>query len=321
MVATERPRLRATTSAQFPLRLNTGRVRDQWHTMARSGLSPRLANHLPEPFVEIHPDDAARAHVADGGFARVTSPHGSCVLKVMVKEGQRRGALFVPIHWSDETASSARIGDLVAGEVDPYSGQPESKGTPAAIASVGYALRGFALGLSRDALPDDTWWSAVTVKNGAGLLLASNASIDAWRERFRKAVGKAELAEYRDEFRGIYRVAAYCDGRLSACVFLGPSDPASAWDQVKILFEAGVLDIAQRQALLSGRSVSGLPSAGPIVCACFSVGLNTIRETIESGEAATVEEIGKLLRAGTNCGSCVPELKRIVATTSAPQTA
>jgi assimilatory nitrate reductase catalytic subunit len=49
--------------------------------------------------------------------------------------------------------------------------------------------------------------------------------------------------------------------------------------------------------------------------------LTTIREKIESGEAATVEEIGKLLRAGTNCGSCVPELKRIVATTSAPQTA
>ena len=321
MVVTERPRLRAATSAQFPLRLNTGRVRDQWHTMARTGLSPRLASHLPEPFVEIHPDDAARARVADGGFARVSSPSGSCVLKVMVKEGQRRGVIFVPIHWSDETASSARIGDLVAAEVDPYSGQPESKGTAAAIAPVSYALRGFALGLSRDALPDDTWWSAVTVKNGTGLLLASDASIDIWREQFRKAVGTAELAEYRDAFRGIYRVAAYSDGRLSACVFLGPSEPASAWDQVKTLFEAGVLDVAQRQALLSGRPASGVRSAGPTVCACFSVGLTTIREKIESGEAATVEEIGKLLRAGTNCGSCVPELKRIIATTSAPQTA
>ena len=258
MVATERPRLRATTSAQFPLRLNTGRVRDQWHTMARSGLSPRLANHLPEPFVEIHPDDAARYGVADGEFARVSSPHGGCVLRVMVKEGQRRGVIFVPIHWSDENASAARIGDLVAGEVDPYSGQPESKGTAAAIASVSYALRGFALGLSRDALPDDTWWSAVTVKNGVGLLLASNASIDAWRAQFRKAVGEVGLAEYRDEFRGIYRVAAYGDGRLGACVFLGPSEPASAWDQLKTLFEAGVLDVAQRQALLSGRSASGV---------------------------------------------------------------
>ncbi len=321
MVVTERPRLRATVSPQFPLRLNTGRVRDQWHTMARSGLSPRLANHLPEPFVEIHPDDAARFGVVDGGFARVSSTHGSCVLKVMVKEGQRRGVIFVPIHWSDETASSATIGDLVAGEVDPYSGQPEAKGTPAAIAPVSFAHRGFALGLSRDALPDDTWWSAVTVRNGTGLLLASDASIDAWRERFRNAVSNMELAEYRDEFRGIYRVAAYSEGKLEACLFLAPADAASSWDQVKALFEAGVLEAAQRQALLSGRAANGSASAGPIVCACFGVGLTTIRDKIESGEAATVEEIGKLLRAGTNCGSCLPELKRIIATTSAPQTA
>jgi len=321
MVATERPRLRATVSAQFPLRLNTGRIRDQWHTMARSGLSPRLANHLPEPFVEIHPGDATRYHLADGGFAQITSPHGSCVVKVMVKEGQRRGAIFVPIHWSDETASSATIGDLVAGEIDALSGQPEAKATPAAVAPISFARHGFALGLSRHALPDDTYWSAVTVRNGSGLLLASDASIDAWREAFRGAMGSAELAEYRDEFRGVYRVAAFAAGKLEACLFLGPSDTPSAWHQIRALFEVGVLDAAQRQALLSGRAANGAASAGPVVCACFSVGLTTIRDKIESGEATTVDEIGKLLRAGTNCGSCVPELKRILATTRAPQTA
>jgi assimilatory nitrate reductase catalytic subunit len=321
MVATERPRLRATLSAQFPLWLNTGRVRDQWHTMARSGLSPRLANHLPEPFVEIHPDDAARYGVVDGGFARVTSQQGSCVLKVMVKEGQRRGAIFAPIHWSDETASSARIGDLVAGDVDPWSGQPEAKATPSMVAPISFARHGFALGLPRAALPADTWWSAVTIRNGAGLLLASDASIDLWRETFRGAKNSAEFAEYRDEVRGIYRVAAFADGKLGACLFLGPTDAPAPWDQVRALFEAGVLDAAQRQALLSGRAANGSASAGPIVCACFSVGLTAIRDKIESGEAATVEEIGKLLRAGTNCGSCVPELKRILATTPQPQTA
>ncbi len=321
MVATERPRPRATVSAQFPLRLNTGRIRDQWHTMARSGLSPRLANHLPEPFVEIHPDDAARFDLDDGGFALVTSPHGRCVLKVMVKEGQRRGVIFAPIHWSNETASSARIGDLVASEVDALSGQPEAKATPAAVAPVSFARHGFALGLARHALPDDTWWADVTVRNGSGLLLASNASIDVWREAFRRAMGRAELAEYRDEFRGVYRVAAFADGKLEACLFLGPADTPSVWDQVRALFEAGVLDAAQRQALLSGRAASGAASVGPVVCACFGVGLTTIRNKVESGEATTVDEIGKLLRAGTNCGSCVPELKRILANARAPQTA
>ena len=321
MVAPERPRLRTGVSAEFPLRLNTGRVRDQWHTMTRTGLSPRLANHLPEPFVEIHPDDAARFGLSDGGFARITSPHGSCVLKVIVKEGQRRGAIFAPIHWSDETASSARIGELVAAEFDPLSGQPEAKATPAMVAPVSFACHGFALGLSRDALPPDTWWTAVTVRNGSGVLLASDASLDVWSDGFRAAVGKAELAEYRDAFRGTYRAAAFNDGRLAACLFLGPVDAASSWDQVKALYEAGILEAAQRQGLLSGRAANGAASAGPIVCACFSVGLTTIRASIENGEAATVEDIGKLLRAGTNCGSCVPELKRIIATTPAAQTA
>ncbi len=321
MVVTERPRLRETVSAQFPLRLNTGRVRDQWHTMARTGLSPRLANHLPEPFVEVHPDDAARFGVSDGGFARVSSQHGACVLKVMVKDGQRRGAIFVPIHWSDETASSGRIGDLVTGEVDSVSGQPEAKATPAAIAPVSFARHGFAIGFPRDALPDGTWWSAVTVRNGAGLLLASDASIDVWRDQFRSAMGRAEFAEYRDEFRGIYRVAAFGDDKLAACLFLAPPDGALAWDQVRTLFEAGALDVAQRQALLSGRAAKGTASAGPVVCACFGVGLTAIRDKIASGEAASVEDIGKLLRAGTNCGSCVPELKRLLATTREAQTA
>jgi len=63
-----------------------------------------------------------------------------------------------------------------------------------------------------------------------------------------------------------------------------------------------------------------LVSAGPIVCACFSVGLATIRDAIQSGAATSVDAIGQALRAGTNCGSCLPELKRIVADPAAEAT-
>ena len=83
-------------------------MRDQWHTMTRSGLSPRLAHHTPEPFVEMHPDDAAACGVAHDGFARLRSAHGECVLKVVVSEGQQRGALFAPIHWSRRDGVVAR---------------------------------------------------------------------------------------------------------------------------------------------------------------------------------------------------------------------
>jgi assimilatory nitrate reductase catalytic subunit len=73
--------------------------------------------------------------------------------------------------------------------------------------------------------------------------------------------------------------------------------------------------------VLSGKSTDGLPDPGPVICACFGVGLNVIRAALESGAAANAEEIGMALRAGTNCGSCLPELRRIVAHGRVAQTA
>jgi assimilatory nitrate reductase catalytic subunit len=322
LIAPEPPAPRSATSEAFPLVLNTGRIRDQWHTMTRSGLSPRLGAHLPEPFVEVHPIDAAAAGLRDGGFARVNTAYGACVLKVIVSAGQRRGSLFAPIHWSGETAASARVGALVAPITDPFSGQPEAKATPAAIAPVDYALRGFALSRQKLALPDGNWWARIAVRHGAGVLFASNEPAAAWRDSARTLFGDGvELAEYLDEPRQSFRVAAFEDGRLVGSLFVGPADAVPQWDAVKVLFEADALEDRERRAVLSGQSTSGLPDAGPIVCACFGVGLNTIRDAITSGEAESVEAIGKSLRAGTNCGSCLPEVRKIVAGTKVNETA
>ncbi len=115
------------------------------------------------------------------------------------------------------------------------------------------------------------------------------------------------------EQRGIYRAAAFVAGGSPAALFIGAAETAPQWDAVKALFETETLADEARRVLLSGRSADGLASAGPIVCACFSVGLATIRAAIQAGAATSVEGIGEALRAGTNCGSCLPELKRIVA--------
>jgi assimilatory nitrate reductase catalytic subunit len=313
-VAPERPAPRAATGKDFPFRLNTGRVRDQWHTMTRSGQSPRLGAHLPEPFVEVHPADAKAMALIDGGFARVATRFGSCVLKVAVTDRQRRGSLFAPIHWSDATASAARICDLVMPETDRYSGQPDAKATPAAIAPATFAYRGFALARWPLVMPDGTWWARVAVPKASGLLLASNDGPETWRGCARDMFDDgAELAEYSDAQRSVYRVAAFVDGALVGCLFLGPTEAAPQWDAVKPLFEADTLADDARRVILSGRSADGLASAGPTVCACFGVGLATIRAALQSGAATSVETIGAALRAGTNCGSCLPELKRIVA--------
>ena len=111
-------------------------------------------------------DDAAKAGLHHGGFARVSSPYGACVLKVVVSDGQLRGSLFAPIHWSGETASSARVGSLVTPATDPFSGQPEAKATPVSIAPVEFRYRGFALSRARLALPTETWWARTAINGG-----------------------------------------------------------------------------------------------------------------------------------------------------------
>src|SRR5712671_6013535 len=313
-IAPEIPALRTETHAGRPLRLNTGRIRDQWHTMTRTGSSPRLGQHLPEPFVEVHPDDAIRFGVADGGFARVVTDYGQCTLKVAVSERQQRGMLFAPIHWSEANASTARVGALVAPFTDPFSGQPENKATPASIAPVEYVFRGFALSRSPLEMPPQApqvWWTRVAVAGGYGYLFADNADLARWQSWLRSVAGD-DLAEYKDLGGGVYRAASFAEGRIETCLFVGPARDAGDWDVVKQLFAADGLSDDQRRMLLSGKSIDGLASAGPIVCACFGIGRTTICDAIAAG-AGSAAQIGVQLKAGTNCGSCIPELKRLIA--------
>ena len=310
-VAPEPPMLRTEIHEGRPLRLNTGRIRDQWHTMTRTGTSARLGSHLPEPFVEVHPDDAARYGLADGSFARITTDHGQCTLKVVVTAKQQRGMLFAPIHWSQANASAARVGALVAPLTDPFSGQPEAKATPASIAPYNYVFRGFALSRKPLSLPDHAWWARAAIGGGLGYLIADNADLKDWSSWLRSVAGD-ELAEYSDFGDGVYRAASFADGAIETCLFLGPARDAGDWEVAKELFAVAALTDEQRRLLLSGKPVQGLASTGPIVCACFGVGRTTISETIAAG-AGSAAEIGARLKAGTNCGSCIPELKRLIA--------
>ena len=314
-IAPEIPALRTETTAARPLRLNTGRIRDQWHTMTRTGESPRLGQHLPEPFVEVHPDDALKYGVADGDFARVTTDYGQCTLRVVVSERQQRGMLFAPIHWSEANATGARVGSLVAPFTDPFSGQPENKATPASIAPYEYVFRGFALSRQPLELPAHAWWARVAVNGGHGYLFADNADLAGWQSWLKSFAGD-DLAEYMDFGGGVYRAASFSGDRIEACLFIGPAQDAGDWNVVKGLFAADTLGNDQRRMLLSGKSADGLANAGPIVCACFGVGRTTICDTIAAG-ARSAAEIGAKLKAGTNCGSCIPELKRLIVQTGA----
>lgn len=107
--------------------MNTGRVREQWHTMTRTGRSSRLAAHIAEPFVEIHPEYAARSGLKAAGLARFENGHRSAMLRVLFTERTAPGQIFVPIHWTDANSGAGRVGALVPLRVDPVSGQPALK--------------------------------------------------------------------------------------------------------------------------------------------------------------------------------------------------
>jgi assimilatory nitrate reductase catalytic subunit len=119
----------ASADEQWPLVLNTGRVRDQWHTMTRTGV-PRLMAHQREPLLDVHPADAARLGLVEGALARVESLHGATVLPVRLSSELRRGEVFAPMHWTDAFSSAGPIDRIVGAATDPVSGQPELKATP-----------------------------------------------------------------------------------------------------------------------------------------------------------------------------------------------
>ena len=174
-------------------------------------------------------------------------------------------------------------------------------------------FRGFALSRKPLPLPAHAWSARVAVNGGYGYLFADNADLAGWQS-WLKSVTSDDLAEYKDFGGGVYRAASFSGDRIETCLFIGPARDAGDWNVVKGLFAADTLGTDQRRMLLSGKSADGLANAGPIVCACFGVGRNTICDTIAAG-ARSAADIGARLKAGTNCGSCIPELKRLIAQT------
>ncbi|MFO7593450.1 MAG: nitrate reductase, partial [Pseudomonadota bacterium] len=158
IAVTPRPPVIAT-DADFPLRLNTGRVRDHWHSMTRSGKSPRLATHIQEPYAEIHPEDAEHFNLKDNTLAIVKSHHGHIIVRVKVSEPQQRGSIFVPIHWNNQFASAARVDTLVCADTDPISGQPELKHAPVHIEPYKPTWYGFLLSRRRLTPNEAAYWS------------------------------------------------------------------------------------------------------------------------------------------------------------------
>ena len=306
----------ASISEIYPLVLNTGRIRDQWHTMTRTGKSARLSGHIQESFISIHTDDAKKYQINNNSLVIVTSEKGQIVVRANLCDSQQVGTVFIPMHWNDQFASNSVVGKLIDNVIDPVSGQPEFKHTAVAIQEKQPAWYGFILSRRKLKIRHASYWS---VSKGRGFWryeVAGDEAAADWancaRQLLCQNADNVEWVEYFDSAQGRYRGARIENGHLESCIFIGPEQDLPERDWLAKLLAKESLQEDERISILTGKPLSGQHDAGPIICSCFSVGLNTLTEAITKQHLTTVEAVGAVLKAGTNCGSCIPELKRLI---------
>jgi assimilatory nitrate reductase catalytic subunit len=300
------PAAAAAIDPEFPLRLNTGRYRDQWHTMTRTGYAPTLAQHRREALLEIHEADAALYGLVDGGLAQVATASGAAIFRVSLTNNQRRGDIFVPMHWTDVMAGGGRANLLPAQITDPVSGQPAFKNTPARVAPVTPEWRGFLLRRDVFAPQSLLHWSRSRVAGGWLYDLAGMGPVDV-----AALLPAGERLEVADHQRGMRRIALRCaDGALAAALFITRDGTLPARDWIA----AQLGKDGQAQEWLAARPSTPAPDRGAMVCVCHGVGEKDVEAAVRGG-ACSVAAVGVATKAGTNCGSCRPALARILAQT------
>lgn len=307
----------ARRNTEFPFTLNTGRIRDQWHTMTRTGKSARLSAHLAEPFAEIHPRDALDYDIRDADLVDLVSETGAHVIvRALLTDRQARGSIFVPMHWTGETAALGRIDALVPSRTDPVSGQPASKNVAIAARPYRAPVYGFVVCTNRPdqaALPF-AYWALARAEGGHRLELAGESPHEGWelwaRAAFSLPAG-ADMVGYVDTVGGGTRLAFFDGQQLLAALFLSDRPVAVSRQWAISQLTAEHPDRSARSRVIAGRPAAGQIDKGAIVCSCFSVGINEIAASIRSG-CGTVEAVGQAVNAGTNCGSCRAEIRRII---------
>ena len=296
------------------LRLNTGRVRDHWHTMTRTGRSARLSAHMAEPYCEIHPEDAVRLGLKEAGLARLQARGYEAILRVLISPDQRPGSVFAPMHWNSATSSGGAINGLVAPLTDPFSGQPALKGSTVALGEAGLAFHGFAVSARKPETAGLDYWALARTQGGWRLEFAlKDAPGDFARFAAHLICNDAPHLEAQDPRLGLQRYAAFAGTVLAGAVFLGrgPVAVSRSWVAGELTREQ--ISLSGRWRILAGRAAvdAGSVDKGAIVCACRSVGINQINAAIVAG-CRSVLAVGEATDAGTQCGSCRPEIMEAI---------
>jgi assimilatory nitrate reductase catalytic subunit len=263
----------------------------------------------------VHPKDAIRFRLLDGGLARVSGRRSAIVLRVAIDGGQRPGEVFAPIHWNGRTASGAVVGDLIDAATDPFSGQPELKQAPVMVEPLAPSWHGVMLSRKALDLPRSFYWAKAAGEAHSIWRLAGEQGDD-WPATAKQWLGAdGEWIEFLDPNRGHYRAARLVEGRLDSVLFIFPWATDFSPDWVAAAFGRAAIPGEERATLVAGAPPGGDRGRDKTVCACFNVGLAAIRAAILDHRLSSAAEVGAMLKAGTNCGSCVPEIRAILAGT------
>lgn len=304
----------------YPFSLTTGRVRDQWHTMTKTGRVPSLMQHVPMPRLSMNPKDAKTLNLNEGDLVEVTSRYGNIIAPLRLTEDIGEGVLFMPMHWGDMTGKGSRVNNLIASAVDPISKEPEFKHSAVSITpfeskwKATIMLAGEHIELGREIIKNYSYGfvscmgqaNPVTWINIADTSDLGLSVIDT-----RLNIGEdIDSLTYNDNRHNIHKRAWIKDNKVFAIRFTGSSSSETDWLRGLMLEGTDISDI--RPYLLSPEGpLSKVDTKGEIICACKNIGRIEIEKAIEEG-AETVEGIKSVLAAGTGCGSCVPEIKDIL---------
>ncbi|AMO55790.1 nitrate reductase [Endozoicomonas montiporae] len=289
----------------YPLLLNTGRIRDQWHTMTRTALSARLSQHIDEPFIEVHPDDASRLMIKDQSYCRVSSAFGNAVLKVTVTDSCKQGTVFAPMHWSRTNSRSGAIGSLVNPLTDPVSRQPDCKHTPVRLEAFDFNWHGVFLTREKLDMQAFTYGTEVRMQHGFRYELSDDQDLT---ESLNMS---GDRIRYLDPVSGCTRHVLFKQNKLQGILITDcqPVQCDRSW--LQSAFARSEWSVTDRWQLLAGNAPQG-EGEGQTVCACFGVGERLICRAIAADGITDPAQVGQTLKAGTNCGSCIPEIRRLI---------
>ena len=236
---------------------------------------------------------------------------------VTITESQQVGNLFVPMHWTEQYASQGRMGALVNPAVDPISKQPESKHTPVRIKPFQAVWQGVILSREELSLSDVDY--VVKIKGGDYVRyeLAGQGLASSWLEALKEYLINDRTEEYhwqtyQDASQGVYRAALFVDAVLTTVIFIAANHHLPERHWLIGLFAKNSLELSERMALLTGRVPVGTEDTGKTVCACFNIGEKILLKAIKDKQLKTPQEVGHCLKAGTNCGSCISEIKALL---------